>query len=228
MSTYVMSDIHGFYDSYLEALNSIGFNKNDTLYVIGDVLSRGSQSIPLIQDIMQRKNVVMIKGNHELMLLPVFNDLMYLSIAEQEEIIISELEIAELGQEDTLRALCKLSVKEQNEIINFIYSLPLYKEVVVNEINYIMVHGGLPYFNGSLLEFYSEEDLLFGPHDFSKNHYNDDKRKIIIGHTPTRFIKGAVADVINYFEDSIAIDCGLGFGGQLGVLCLDTLEEFYF
>ncbi len=83
MATYVIADIHGHYDAYLEALAFIGFSEKDTLYIIGDVLNRGSQSIPLLQDIIKRKNVVLIKGNHELMMIPIFNDLMFQEKAAQ-------------------------------------------------------------------------------------------------------------------------------------------------
>ena len=40
--TYVMSDIHGHYDKYREMLETIEFAADDTLYVLGDVLDRGS------------------------------------------------------------------------------------------------------------------------------------------------------------------------------------------
>lgn len=46
-----------------------------------------------------------------------------------------------------------------------------------------------------------------------------------MGHLPTRFINGAELDRIFKSKGSIAIDCGLGFGWQLGVLCLETVEE---
>ena len=74
---YVCSDIHGYYDSFLEFIHYVHFKQEDTLYIIGDVLDRGSMSIPLIRDIMQRDNVVLLKGNHEVMLLPILDDLTY-------------------------------------------------------------------------------------------------------------------------------------------------------
>lgn len=46
-----------------------------------------------------------------------------------------------------------------------------------------------------------------------------------IGQLPTRFINGAIPDRIFHTKDTIAIDCGCGFGGVLG---LDDMEEMYF
>ncbi|NCE64642.1 hypothetical protein D1159_08595 [Pseudoflavonifractor sp. 524-17] len=39
--TYAVSDIHGCYEKYRELLKAISFGKNDTLYVLGDVIDRG-------------------------------------------------------------------------------------------------------------------------------------------------------------------------------------------
>ncbi len=227
MATYIMSDIHGNFGRYKEFLQYSRFSGDDILYIVGDVLDRGSEAIPMIQDIMQRNNVIMIKGNHEQMLLPILDDLTYQSHEAQNQIISDEMEIAQIGQEDTLRDFCKLSSREQNKITYFISRLPVYKELAVNGINYILVHGGLPDFSDMPLEYYDENDLLFGPHDFFINHYGDGT-KIIVGHIPTKFIEGAVPDEIYHINDTIAMDCGCGFGGQLGVLCLETMEEMYF
>ena len=224
---YVCSDIHGYYDSFLEFIHYVNFKQEDTLYIIGDVLDRGSMSIPLIRDIMQRDNVVLLKGNHEAMLLPILDDLTYKTKEEQEEIIQDELAIEQIGQEDTLRDFCKLNTEEQNEIISFINQLPIYEELEVNGINYILVHAGLPDFEDAPIEYYEESDLLFGTHDFEINHY-DDNTKIVVGHVPTKFIRGAEPHKIYHINDTIAIDCGCGFGGELGVLCLNTMEEMYF
>lgn len=227
MAIYVMSDIHGNYDRYKEFLQCSNFGDSDILYIIGDVLDRGSEAIPLIQDIMQRDNVIMIKGNHEQMLLPILNDLMYKSKEIQREIIADELAIAQIGQEETLQDFCKLTTQEQNDITYYISQLLLYKEIEVNGVNYILVHAGLPDFSEIPIEYYDENELLFGPHEFYINHFNDGS-KIIVGHLPTKFITGATAHEIFHINDTIAIDCGCGFGGQLGVLCLDTMEEMYF
>lgn len=45
---YVMSDLHGCYQEYREALEKINFNEQDTLYVLGDVVDRGPEPIKLL------------------------------------------------------------------------------------------------------------------------------------------------------------------------------------
>lgn len=223
---YVCSDIHGEYSAYLDFVNSILTN-NDTLYVIGDVLDRGANAIDLIQDIMRRQNVVMLKGNHEKILADTLEELCG-AISEREicSIINDSLAIDKIGQRETLFDFAKLNKSGQRDIIDFINGLPLYEELEVNGQNYLLVHGGLPDFSDIPVEWYEENDLLFGPHDYDITHYED--TIVIVGHVPTRFIHGATPDKILIRNDTIAIDCGCGFGGQLGILCLDTDEEFYF
>ncbi|MBO5896608.1 MAG: metallophosphoesterase [Clostridia bacterium] len=225
--TYVASDVHGNGDAYYD-LKAI-LNSDDRLYIIGDVLDRDDDGIEILQDIMSDSRITLIMGNHESLLnMGAFRELHAAgSPDEVEEIISANLAIEQIGQEQTLRDFAELSKGEQGEIIEFLNNLPLYEELTVNGKNYILVHGGLPDFSGLPVDYYEESELLFGPHNFDEQHYED--TTVIVGHLPTRFIHGAEPDCIFRCGDSIAIDCGCGMqGGRLGVICLDTDEEFYF
>ena len=65
---YVMSDLHGCFEEYKRMLEKIDFKESDTLYILGDIVDRGSQSIQILQDMMVRSNVFPILENHEYML----------------------------------------------------------------------------------------------------------------------------------------------------------------
>ena len=45
--TYVMSDIHGDSERFRAMLRKIEFSADDTIYILGDVIDRGSNGIPL-------------------------------------------------------------------------------------------------------------------------------------------------------------------------------------
>lgn len=71
MKYFVVSDIHGFYDELIEALNEAGFdrdNKNHTLIVCGDVFDRGPKPIDVMNYLLSLPRVVLVKGNHEYLL----------------------------------------------------------------------------------------------------------------------------------------------------------------
>ncbi len=224
---YVASDVHGDKVGYYDFINAVNFSNEDTFYIIGDVLDRGAGGISILLDIMKRNNVILLKGNHEHMLLPTLRELSYSDSLSQKEIVRDDVTIMPIGQEETLNDFCRLSCKEQIKIINYLESLDLYKEISVNNQNYILVHAGLPDFEEKCdMDFFEEEELLFGQHNYDVDHFED--TIIIIGHQPTRFIDGAKPDEIYKCGDTINMDCGVGFGGQLGVLCLDTGDELYF
>lgn len=66
MSTYVISDIHGHYDEYMQMLNLIAFSENDKLFLDGDYVDRGSQTVEMLRWLEKRPdNIIPIKGNHD-------------------------------------------------------------------------------------------------------------------------------------------------------------------
>ena len=62
---YVMSDIHGCYDEFINMLELINFNEGDELYILGDIFDRGDKPIQILDYIISHKNIHLIKGNHE-------------------------------------------------------------------------------------------------------------------------------------------------------------------
>lgn len=222
---YVASDLHGYYDKYIKAIELL--NDDDELYIIGDVIDRATDGIKILLDIMARDNVTLTKGNHECLLYNELSELAGSYAIDTNRIISESLEYGDIGQAETLKAFSKLSAKEQFAILDYIFELPLYIKLRVNSKDYILVHAGLPDFKGTpiSIEHLDEDDLLVGYHDYNVQHYPN---TTIIGHKPTRTILDAEPDKIYRKGDTINVDCGLGFGGQLGVLCLDTDKEYYF
>ena len=49
---YAMSDIHGQYEQFLTLLEQIGIRKEDTLYILGDVVDRGPESMKILKYMM--------------------------------------------------------------------------------------------------------------------------------------------------------------------------------
>lgn len=67
MATYVISDIHGQYNMFIELLDKIDLKDTDTLYILGDVLDRGPHPIKTIRKLMEMPNAICLVGNHEFM-----------------------------------------------------------------------------------------------------------------------------------------------------------------
>ncbi len=232
---YCISDLHGHWDKYRAMLELISFKSTDTLYVLGDVIDRGPDGVRILRDMMGRANVIPLLGNHELTAV-VCLPLLMEEISDQSLDALDETQIAALsewivnGGEPTLRALSALSMEEREDLLDYLRDMDVYAEVKAGGRNYLLVHAGLDRFvPGKPLEDYDLQDFLFTRPDFGSAC--DFGRTLIFGHTPTRLLweeAGQEArDEIFRSGGMIDIDCGCGFGGKLGCLCLETLEEFY-
>lgn len=71
MAHYAIGDLQGCYQELITLLNQINFNHGtDTLWLVGDIVNRGPQSLQTLQFVMQyESSVQMVLGNHDLHLL---------------------------------------------------------------------------------------------------------------------------------------------------------------
>ena len=70
---YAIGDIHGCYDQLLALMKVIPINfKRDTLVFMGDYIDRGTQSVEVVDYLIELKKrvpgIIFLKGNHEDML----------------------------------------------------------------------------------------------------------------------------------------------------------------
>lgn len=232
MSTYVISDIHGNYDAYMEMLGKIHFSDDDMLYVLGDILDRGPHPVKIILDLMQRHNVVCLAGNHEYMAMECMRFLMKEITDEtlrelDSDMLEKILNWQQNGAGSTMDELHKLDVHTRKVVFEFIAEFSLYEEVHVNGKVYILVHAGLGNFDPDRpIWEYELDEVVWERPDYGRPYYPD--KYVITGHTPTMIIdENPRRGYIYKNNNHIAIDCGAGFGGRLACLCLETEEEFY-
>lgn len=232
---YVCSDLHGRYDRWSALPEKIDLRPSDTLYVLGDVIDRGPDGCKILLDMMDRPNVIPILGNHEFtaaVCLPwLLEEVTDRSLADLDDARLAALQewIAN-GGGPTLRGLQKLSRVEREDILNYLWEMELYAEVQAGGRSFVLTHAGLDHFvPGKPLEDYALEDFLFCRPRPSEAFWPD--RYLVYGHTPTRLLRAQMgkplSDDILPCGQQIAIDCGCGFDGELGCICLDTMEAFY-
>lgn len=235
MATYCISDIHGDYDKYIKMLRKINLRDKDNLYVLGDVVDRGDDSLKILQDMMMRINVYPIIGNHEYMAINCLKFLMK-PIEDKEiknigkDIIEGITQWQEVGGQYTIDEFHRLTAEEKEDIIDYLEEFSLYEEVSVKGRDFVLVHAGIDDFSPDKeMEDYSLHQIIFNCPDYSKVYFED--KFLITGHIPTAYIKGNVnPNRIYKSNNHIAIDCGCGMGmedSKLGCICLDTMEEYY-
>ena len=214
--TYVMSDIHGEHDRFKAMLQEIQFSDKDTLYILGDMIDYGPDSIAVVQDVMSRKNIQAIMGNHEQMCVSFFS---------------RGVDCQWAGHEGTptKEAFLALSEKERSRILQYLESLPNHLDIRVGWRRFHLVHGWPSWDHYTRIwgrpEMNSKSPFLF--------------RRVIVGHTPVFVLNKknllCVASGIGHFfiektNGFIDIDCGCGYPfaqGRLACLRLDDMKEFY-
>ncbi|MBD5472825.1 MAG: fructose-bisphosphatase class III [Lachnospiraceae bacterium] len=228
--TYVISDIHGNFDKYEGMLKLIQLSDEDELYVIGDVIDRGLDGVKILRDIMERPNVHMLLGNHELMAVEAILATDGLSRWKKMDLWMWNSGAA------TYNALMALNVEERDRMVAFLVNLPVSMEIRVNGQNFHLVHG---------FPADGEKDQVWARPDLdTPNPFTDST--LVIGHTPVVLLHGDTDEEINSYIDGldrvgehfkiehaggfIDIDCGCGSGipeARLACLRLDDMEEFY-
>lgn len=235
--TYAVSDLHGHWERYKDLIKHIQLNNSEnTLYILGDSIDRGDGGCRILLDAMQRSNVISILGNHELtaaMCIPwILQEVTDQSLSELGEDQVASLHEWILnGGAPTLKELKNLSEAEREAILEYIRDMDIYAEVEAGGRSFLLTHAGLNHFvpNKPFNE-YELTDYLFGRSILEQEFYSD--KFLVYGHTPTQILykqlgESPTNDII-FYKSQIAIDCGCGFGGPLGCLCLDTMESFYF
>ena len=74
MTQYAVGDIQGCYHELMDCLDQVAFNpSNDFLWVAGDMVNRGPDSLATLQFLYQHRNSVRcVLGNHDLHLLAIY------------------------------------------------------------------------------------------------------------------------------------------------------------
>ncbi len=237
--TYVMSDIHGCLTLWQKMLGLIRFQETDMMFILGDTIDYGAQSIPLLFDLMERTNVYPVLGNHEcnmllcIQKLPIDTTMANLPQKAGKEALPHLRLWLKNGGRSTIEQYLALDAGQKEQIQDYLQDFTLYEDISVNcvrrgeeegERRFVLTHSGLRNFSPERdLEDYQLEDFLSDKPGPESRYFGD--RTLVFGHTPVKAL--GTENAIFYGPDFIDIDCGCAFGGRLGCLRLDDGKEFY-
>lgn len=229
---YVTSDIHGRLDRLKKLVEKIQLSHEDTLYIIGDLVDRGDESIEVIEFIMDHPNIEVIMGNHDEMML---HSLKYKDDKQIER-------WGRNGCEPTKKGFEKRSKEQQEKILSYIEQFPYYKII---DDKYLLVHGGFEpnrlmenmkkmTLDEALLE--QKDRLVWVRADFIKNKALNGLITVF-GHTPRPYIDEIIEEKSQTpyeiwfdkaYEDKIGIDTwNCNEKGRMACLRLEDKKTFY-
>ena len=221
---YCVSDIHGYYELFCRLLDKIRFGGGDKLYVLGDVIDKGPDSIRLAKLLFSMSNVYCIAGNHEYDFLKYYRAMMRQT--EDYDWVLEKLRGYFIDG--------KLLDWETVDRFDF---LPFYAETD----DFIGVHAGVPVKDGKLLPVSQAtcEQLVYDRRFKDKDILPQNGKCVLYGHTPVRYLTGR-DEILLYprvgtAKDSqniadyckVHLDTGVALSGVLGCFAVNNCQCFY-
>ena len=221
---YCVSDIHGYYELFCRLLDKIRFGGGDKLYVLGDVIDKGPDSIRLAKLLFSMSNVYCIAGNHEYDFLKYYRAMM-----RQTEDYVWVLE--------KLRGYFTDGYLLDWETVDRFDFLPFYAETD----DFIGVHAGVPVKDGKLLPVSQAtcEQLVYDRRFKDKDILPQNGKCVLYGHTPVRYLTGRdkilLYPRVGTAKDSqniadyckVHLDTGVALSGVLGCFAVNNCQCFY-
>ena len=162
---YIISDIHGFYQEMIEALNQAGFdenNENHLLVSCGDAFDRGPNSLAIynyLKGLEEKGKAIVLKGNHSLFLIDYLNgknvspfnylrngtdetlaDFLHQTKPFETWTILNDIKEPTYGDFAKWISDAKKQINtEYPELLKWLETRPYYYETE----NYILTHGGI-------------------------------------------------------------------------------------
>ena len=234
---FVVSDINGYYTLLEDALVRVGFdkeNENHLLVCLGDYFDRGRENLEVLKFFERLKNKVLLRGNHEDLLLKLFQTGKFLphnyinGTMTTLENFFGKYSINPI--DDTIDFSGKTRMLDR--VCEFIGETINYFETE----NYVFVHGWLPEKAKTTKDLKNADDYAWEMARWTKwtDKYNGSRpfvdKTLVCGHMPTfyanKFDAKRPKNSTDIFHGNgvIAIDAGTHDSKNLNVLVLE--EEF--
>ncbi len=244
MATYVMSDIHGLQGRFTAMLDRIHLQEEDTLFILGDVIDRGSDGIALLKQILHHPQMILLMGNHEFMMLEYYEALAKLRYGRDLFHSMECIYRWDRNHNDaTKRDFAKLPRGEQRALLDHLRELPLaYCDVQVKGRHFYLVHANWDStFQKEVIYLKDFAKVKRDPSSLLWDRIGEQdplppQRTLIFGHTITFFYHSQQPyqiwsnDCALSEAKMIAIDCGCAANNEhsrLACLRLDDMEVFY-
>ena len=231
---YVISDIHGCLEEYLELLSAIDPGEEDILYILGDVCDKGPYPVRVLQDMMKRPGIRPVMGNHDYTALKNLRNLgEAVDLPDCRKTLPrgERLDFAywyKDGGYTTFDEYRELSPGEREAVLSYIETFSAWQRVRIGKKTYVLAHAGIRnYREGTDLDAVPMADMIFYRTDYERPLFGDPDTVLVTGHTPTFLVRPDKQSLIYETKGHIALDCGCVYGGKLAALCLETGKAFY-
>ena len=186
MANYAVGDIQGCYKEFDKGLKKINFNeKKDRLWISGDIVNRGPDSLKTLERIYSiRSSVNIVLGNH---------DLHFLARHYADRKSAKNDTLEELLASSKCEKYAKFLLKQP-----FVFSKKI-KLKNGDKKKYIMVHAGLPHY----LTFKECMNLNKLSQEFLNKNPKKNLKKIFFHHRKNNFKIVSMKDKLTFFINAV-------------------------
>lgn len=201
-----ITDVHGCHATFLDLLQKVGLTKSDQLFLLGDYIHRGPDSVGVINTILKLQeegySLQLLRGNHEMIFL---KDVFTIEYAHLKQKLWEPKMISLLTQEGELAA----------PYDSFFFELNYYLETEAA----FLVHAA---FDTTGTAPFENHKAMLWERSMEYNSALFSGKKVIHGHTPTALTE--IERNINSGNPIINLDNGCVFPDRAGMgnlCCLD-------
>ena len=228
--TYVVSNLYGRFDKYEKLIKKINFKESDVLYILGNVVDFGEDSIKLVNELSAQYNIYTVLGEHDYkayVLLSEFDRILREGCAPSANFSKEMIEWAQNGGQSTLEAFKDADADEKEGFLDYLSDLPVFEEVALkNGKEFVLTCRGIDNFdkNADLYD-YELDSFINGYLDIEKTYFND--KTMVVGYLDYEHTPAGRAGKITAKNNNIALACDMSENDDVVCVCLETNDEYY-
>lgn len=228
--TYVVSNLYGRLDKYEKLIKKINLKESDTLYILGNIVDHGEQSIELVNELSAQYNVYSVLGEHDYkayLLLSEFDRILKEGGAPSASFSRKMIAWAQDGGQVTLEAFKGADEDSKEGFLDYLSDLPVFEEVKLKSgKEFVLICRGIDNFNKDTdLYDYELEDFMNGFIDIEENYYGD--KTLVVGYLDYEHTPAGRTGKVTAKNHNIALACDMSENDDVVCVCLETNDEYY-
>ena len=227
---YVASNLYGRLDKYEKLVKKINLKDNDILYILGNIVDFGEESIELVNELSAQYNVYSVLGEHDYkayLLLSEFDRILREGGAPSVSFSKEMIAWAQDGGQATLEAFKSADADSKEAFLDYLSDLPVFEEVTLrNGKEFVLTCRGIDDFDKDTdLYDYELDAFMNGYIDIDKTYY--DNKTMVVGYLDYEHTPAGRAGKVTAKSNNIALACDMSENDDVVCICLDTNDEYY-
>lgn len=228
--TYVASNLYGRLDKYEKLISKINLKESDTLYILGNVVDYGDQSIELVNELSAQYNVFTVLGEHDYkayLLLSEFDRILREGGAPSISFSKEMIAWAQEGGQATLEAFKNADADSKEGFLDYLSDLPVFEEVTLkNGKEFVLTCRGIDNFQSLKDLFDYELDGFINGYIDIENAYFLNKT-MIVGYLDYEHTPAGRAGKVTAKNGNVALACDMSENDDVVCICLETNDEYF-